>query len=64
MKFCDECPFFAVEPPIRAGGIWTAHCCDPHKPVPGARRVIGTAPGNTETGPIRVQTPVWCRRNT
>ena len=59
---CDECRFLQVEPPVNRYDVWRACCCDPKKPMPGARRVVGTAPASSETGPLRIQTPVWCVR--
>lgn len=63
MRICDECPMLLIDTPVNKYDCWRACCCDPAKPVTGARRVVGTAPANSETGPVGIQTPVWCRRN-
>ena len=62
MRICDECQMLMIEAPINKYDVWQACCCDPKKPMPGARRVVGTAPASSETGPVRIATPAWCRR--
>ena len=59
---CDECRFLQVEPPVNRYDVWRACCCDPKKPVMGARRVVGTAPACSELGPVGIRRPKWCGR--
>ena len=60
--FCDGCGFLEIEPPVNRYDVWRACCCDPDKPLPGARRVVGVAPGGSRTGPVGVRRPRWCGR--
>ena len=60
---CDGCGWLVVEPPVNRYDNWRACCCDPDKPMHGARRVVSTAPAGSERGPVGIQTPVWCKKN-
>ena len=62
-RLCDACRFLMIEAPVNRYDVWRALCCDKDKPVPGARRVVATASARSETGPVRIETPVWCRGN-
>ena len=61
---CDGCEWLEIEPPVNRYDNWRACCCDPDKPMHGARRVVSTAPAGSERGPVGIQTPVWCGRGT
>lgn len=60
---CDGCGWLEIERPVNCYDVWRACCCDPDKPMPGARRVVGVAPAGSKRGPIGVQRPRWCREN-
>ncbi len=56
--FCDGCRCLDYETPVNRYDCWRALCCDPDKPVLGARRVVATA---GIMRPVRIRRPVWCR---
>jgi hypothetical protein len=62
MELCDGCGFLQIERPVNGYDVWRACCCDPDKPMPGARRVVGSAPAGSKRGPIGVQRPRWCTK--
>ena len=62
-KLCDGCRFLQIERPVNRHDVWHACCTDPDKPLPGARRVVDTAPAGSERGPAGIRRPRWCRRS-
>ena len=62
-EICDGCHFLQIERPVNRYDVWHACCTDPEKPLPGARRVVDTAPAGSERGPAGIRRPRWCRRS-
>ncbi|MBR5094471.1 MAG: hypothetical protein IK095_05200 [Oscillospiraceae bacterium] len=63
MALCDGCRQLRIERPANMYDNWRAHCTDPDKPARlGKDRVVDTAPASWERGPVRIQRPVWCRK--
>lgn len=58
-RFCDGCCHLDFEPPVNRYDVHRALCCDPDKPVLGARRVVAAARIGR---PTHIKRPVWCRR--
>lgn len=57
--YCDGCDYLDYETRVNRYDVYRALCCDPDKPMMGARRVVATA--HTRP-PARIVRPVWCRR--
>lgn len=59
MTTCENCAYLAYEEPVSRDDVYSAHCCDPDKPMMGARRVVATS----QVGrPGEIERPVWCKR--
>ena len=55
---CDGCGLLSFEKPVNRYDCFRALCCDPDKPVMGARRVVATSGVRR---PRFIERPVWCR---
>lgn len=56
--WCDGCGRLRFEKPVNRYDCFRALCCDPDKPVLGARRVLSTS---GVAAPRNIVRPVWCR---
>ena len=57
-EYCDGCAVLEYSPALNAYDVYSAHCCDPDKPMTGKRRVVGVS----RVGPpVYITRPVWCR---
>lgn len=56
-QFCDGCAVLTFEEPYNRYDFFTAHCCDPEKPVTGKRRTLAVS---ALSKPICTPRPVWC----
>lgn len=56
--FCDGCAWLRYEEQVNRYDVHRALCCDPDKPVLGARRVVATS---GVAAPRFIPRPAWCR---
>lgn len=56
--FCDGCGLLGYDKPVNRYDCHRALCCDPDKPVLGARRVLATS---GVAAPRYIARPAWCR---
>lgn len=57
--YCDGCDYLDYETRVDRYDVYRALCCDPDKPMMGARRVVAAA---RIERPTHITRPVWCRR--
>lgn len=55
---CDGCDMLTFEEPHNRYDVYSAHCCDPEKPVMGPRRTVAVS---ASSKPFRIPRPKWCR---
>ena len=58
-QYCDGCSVLEYEDAVNRYDVYSAHCCDPDKPVLGARRVVAVSGVGK---PFQIQRPVWCTK--
>lgn len=57
-EYCDRCGQLDYEDSLNPYDVYAAVCCDPEKPMTGARRVVAVSGVGR---PRRIIRPVWCR---
>ncbi len=56
-QICDGCAVLTFEKPHNRYDFYTAHCCDPEKPVTGERRTLIVS---ALSQPFGIPRPAWC----
>ena len=55
---CDGCDMLEYENTINKNDVYSAHSCDPEKPVIGTRRTVAVS---ASSKPFGIPCPAWCR---